>query len=114
MQGHHHKSTTTGGPWQRSVRLHAGMSMQGASTVARLHGELCSRQLTTKSLRMFSSDAPTYLFSTSGPFTTLGSRPFSILPICRAISVLPAIAAHRVLTCKARSLSAQRDASRDA
>jgi hypothetical protein len=45
---------------------------------------------TTNSLRMFSSEAPTYLLSTSGPLTTLGSRPFSILPICRAISVLPA------------------------
>ena len=45
---------------------------------------------TTKSLRMFSSEAPTYLLSTSGPFTTFGSRPLSILPICRAISVLPA------------------------
>mmetsp|Transcript_5408 Transcript_5408/g.18801 ORF Transcript_5408/g.18801 Transcript_5408/m.18801 type:complete len:372 (+) Transcript_5408:694-1809(+) len=41
------------------------------------------------SARMFSSDCPTYLFSSSGPFTTLGSLPLSILPICRAIRVLP-------------------------
>mmetsp|Transcript_9598 Transcript_9598/g.19890 ORF Transcript_9598/g.19890 Transcript_9598/m.19890 type:complete len:263 (-) Transcript_9598:499-1287(-) len=40
-------------------------------------------------LRMFSSDWPTYLLSTSGPFTTLGSRALSSLPIWRAISVLP-------------------------
>ncbi len=38
----------------------------------------------------FSSEAPTYLLRISGPFTTLGSFPFSIFPICRAISVFPA------------------------
>mmetsp|Transcript_2610 Transcript_2610/g.9462 ORF Transcript_2610/g.9462 Transcript_2610/m.9462 type:complete len:235 (-) Transcript_2610:740-1444(-) len=48
-----------------------------------------SSSASLKRLRMFSSLAPTYLLSTSGPFTTLGSRPFSILPICRAMSVLP-------------------------
>ena len=38
---------------------------------------------------MFSSLCPTYLFKISGPLTTFGSFPFSIFPICRAISVLP-------------------------
>ena len=32
------------------------------------------------SFRTFSSDSPTYFESTSGPWTTLGSLPFSILP----------------------------------
>ena len=41
------------------------------------------------SLRIFSSDAPTYLLRTSGPFTISGSFAFNILPICRAIKVLP-------------------------
>mmetsp|Transcript_28842 Transcript_28842/g.84551 ORF Transcript_28842/g.84551 Transcript_28842/m.84551 type:complete len:375 (-) Transcript_28842:179-1303(-) len=49
----------------------------------------CSFSASAKSLRMFSSDWPTYLLKISGPFTTLGSRPLSILPICRAIRVLP-------------------------
>mmetsp|Transcript_7622 Transcript_7622/g.23203 ORF Transcript_7622/g.23203 Transcript_7622/m.23203 type:complete len:246 (-) Transcript_7622:771-1508(-) len=40
-------------------------------------------------LRMFSSAWPTYLERISGPLTTLGSLPLSILPICRAMSVLP-------------------------
>mmetsp|Transcript_20864 Transcript_20864/g.62363 ORF Transcript_20864/g.62363 Transcript_20864/m.62363 type:complete len:303 (-) Transcript_20864:1220-2128(-) len=40
-------------------------------------------------LRMFSSVWPTYLFRTSGPLTTFGSFPLSILPIWRAMSVLP-------------------------
>lgn len=38
---------------------------------------------------MFSSDCPTNLLRISGPLTTLGSRALSILPICRAINVLP-------------------------
>ena len=42
-----------------------------------------------KSARTFPSDWPTYLESTSKPLTILGSLPLSILPICRAISVLP-------------------------
>lgn len=44
---------------------------------------------TLNRFRMFSSEAPTYLFRTSGPLTTLGSLPLSIMPSCRAISVLP-------------------------
>jgi hypothetical protein len=46
--------------------------------------------LTLNRFLTFSSEAPTYLLRISGPFTTLGSFPFSILPICRAISVFPA------------------------
>mmetsp|Transcript_43046 Transcript_43046/g.102418 ORF Transcript_43046/g.102418 Transcript_43046/m.102418 type:complete len:394 (-) Transcript_43046:136-1317(-) len=42
-----------------------------------------------KRLRMFSSEPPTYLLKISGPFTTLGSRSTSILPILRAMRVLP-------------------------
>mmetsp|Transcript_24398 Transcript_24398/g.62938 ORF Transcript_24398/g.62938 Transcript_24398/m.62938 type:complete len:288 (+) Transcript_24398:1594-2457(+) len=49
----------------------------------------CSASASAKSLRTFSSDWPTYLERTSGPFTTLGSRPLSILPIWRAMSVFP-------------------------
>mmetsp|Transcript_27891 Transcript_27891/g.75160 ORF Transcript_27891/g.75160 Transcript_27891/m.75160 type:complete len:367 (-) Transcript_27891:152-1252(-) len=49
----------------------------------------CSFSASAKSLRMFSSDCPTNLESTSGPLTTFGSLPLSILPICRAMSVLP-------------------------
>lgn len=41
------------------------------------------------SFRMFSSDCPTNLLRISGPLTTFGSRALSILPICRAINVLP-------------------------
>ena len=48
-----------------------------------------SASASANSLRMFSSDCPTYLDSTSGPFTIFGSLPFSILPIWRAINVLP-------------------------
>ena len=50
---------------------------------------LYSFSASAKSLRIFSSDCPTYLLSTSGPLITFGSRAFSILPICRAIKVLP-------------------------
>ena len=49
----------------------------------------CSSSASLNRLRTFSSEAPTYLFRISGPLTTLGSRPLSILPIWRAISVLP-------------------------
>mmetsp|Transcript_974 Transcript_974/g.4388 ORF Transcript_974/g.4388 Transcript_974/m.4388 type:complete len:353 (-) Transcript_974:154-1212(-) len=49
----------------------------------------CSASASAKSARMFSSLCPTYLLITSGPLTILGSFPFSILPICRAIKVLP-------------------------
>mmetsp|Transcript_1609 Transcript_1609/g.6266 ORF Transcript_1609/g.6266 Transcript_1609/m.6266 type:complete len:373 (-) Transcript_1609:100-1218(-) len=49
----------------------------------------CSASASAKSARMFSSDWPTYLLITSGPLTILGSFPLSILPICRAIRVLP-------------------------
>jgi len=38
---------------------------------------------------MFSSLCPTNLLRISGPFTTFGSRAFSIFPICLAIRVLP-------------------------
>ena len=48
-----------------------------------------SASASAKSARTFSSDWPTYLESTSGPLTIFGSLPLSILPICRAISVLP-------------------------
>mmetsp|Transcript_38179 Transcript_38179/g.73222 ORF Transcript_38179/g.73222 Transcript_38179/m.73222 type:complete len:244 (+) Transcript_38179:840-1571(+) len=40
-----------------------------------------SSSASLKSARMFSSVCPTYLLSTSGPLTTLGSRAFSSLPI---------------------------------
>lgn len=40
--------------------------------------------------KTFFSDSPTYLSKISGPLTTLGSTALSSLPICRAISVLPA------------------------
>lgn len=43
-----------------------------------------------------------HLFSTSGPLTILGSLPFSILPIWRAISVLPVPAAEHS-ACELRS-----------
>jgi hypothetical protein len=43
----------------------------------------------SNNFRMFSSDAPTYLFRISGPLTILGSLAFNIFPICLAISVLP-------------------------
>mmetsp|Transcript_24931 Transcript_24931/g.53844 ORF Transcript_24931/g.53844 Transcript_24931/m.53844 type:complete len:250 (-) Transcript_24931:771-1520(-) len=48
-----------------------------------------SASASAKSARMFSSDCPTYLERISGPCTTLGSFPLSILPICLAIRVLP-------------------------
>ena len=48
-----------------------------------------SASASAKSARTFSSDWPTYLDSTSGPLTIFGSLPLSILPICRAINVLP-------------------------
>mmetsp|Transcript_10716 Transcript_10716/g.35413 ORF Transcript_10716/g.35413 Transcript_10716/m.35413 type:complete len:312 (+) Transcript_10716:793-1728(+) len=49
----------------------------------------CSASASAKSARMFSSLCPTYLLITSGPLHIFGSRPLSILPICRAINVLP-------------------------
>mmetsp|Transcript_25436 Transcript_25436/g.77198 ORF Transcript_25436/g.77198 Transcript_25436/m.77198 type:complete len:226 (+) Transcript_25436:1772-2449(+) len=48
-----------------------------------------SASASAKSLRTFSSACPTNLERISGPLTTLGSFPLSILPIWRAISVLP-------------------------
>mmetsp|Transcript_67461 Transcript_67461/g.113020 ORF Transcript_67461/g.113020 Transcript_67461/m.113020 type:complete len:268 (-) Transcript_67461:495-1298(-) len=48
-----------------------------------------SASASANKFRMFSSDWPTYLFRISGPLTFLGSLQFSILPICRAISVFP-------------------------
>mmetsp|Transcript_14489 Transcript_14489/g.35398 ORF Transcript_14489/g.35398 Transcript_14489/m.35398 type:complete len:373 (-) Transcript_14489:77-1195(-) len=50
---------------------------------------LYSASASAKSARTFSSDCPTYLLITSGPLTIFGSLPLSILPICRAMSVLP-------------------------
>lgn len=50
---------------------------------------ICSFSASLNSSRIFSSDPPTYLSSTSGPFTILGSRAFRILPMVRAIKVLP-------------------------
>lgn len=41
------------------------------------------------SFRMFSSEAPTYLFKISGPFTIFGSLAFNIFPICLAMRVFP-------------------------
>mmetsp|Transcript_73224 Transcript_73224/g.176998 ORF Transcript_73224/g.176998 Transcript_73224/m.176998 type:complete len:241 (-) Transcript_73224:516-1238(-) len=49
----------------------------------------CSASASSNSFRMFSSDAPTYLFRISGPLTILGSRAFSALPMHLAINVLP-------------------------
>mmetsp|Transcript_155 Transcript_155/g.466 ORF Transcript_155/g.466 Transcript_155/m.466 type:complete len:245 (+) Transcript_155:1042-1776(+) len=48
-----------------------------------------SASASAKRSRMFFSDSPTNLERISGPLTILGSLPLSILPICRAISVLP-------------------------
>ena len=48
-----------------------------------------SASASAKRLRMFSSLCPTNLERTSGPLTIFGSFPLSILPICRAMSVLP-------------------------
>ena len=50
---------------------------------------LYSASASANSLRTLLSDSPTNLDSTSGPLTTLGSLPLSILPIWRAMSVLP-------------------------
>mmetsp|Transcript_18438 Transcript_18438/g.48131 ORF Transcript_18438/g.48131 Transcript_18438/m.48131 type:complete len:280 (-) Transcript_18438:868-1707(-) len=50
---------------------------------------LYSASASANSARMFSSLCPMYWFRISGPFTILGSLPLSILPICRAMSVLP-------------------------
>ena len=60
------------------------MRMSQADCTAGEHLRTLKRFLT------FSSDAPTYLLRISGPLTILGSLPFSILPICRAIRVFPA------------------------
>mmetsp|Transcript_15108 Transcript_15108/g.47451 ORF Transcript_15108/g.47451 Transcript_15108/m.47451 type:complete len:235 (+) Transcript_15108:610-1314(+) len=49
----------------------------------------CSASASANSSRIFSSDPPTYRSRISGPFTILGSRAFSTLPICRAIKVFP-------------------------
>ena len=50
---------------------------------------LYSASASSNNLRTFSSDCPTYLDITSGPFTIFGSLPFNIFPICLAIRVLP-------------------------
>jgi len=49
----------------------------------------CSSSASANSFLMLASDSPTYLFRISGPLTTFGSLAFSILPIWRAIRVLP-------------------------
>mmetsp|Transcript_107685 Transcript_107685/g.303345 ORF Transcript_107685/g.303345 Transcript_107685/m.303345 type:complete len:515 (-) Transcript_107685:165-1709(-) len=49
----------------------------------------CSFSASAKSLRMFSSLWPTYLFSTSGPLMILGSADFKNFANCLAINVLP-------------------------
>mmetsp|Transcript_48609 Transcript_48609/g.118960 ORF Transcript_48609/g.118960 Transcript_48609/m.118960 type:complete len:265 (+) Transcript_48609:48-842(+) len=49
----------------------------------------CSASASANSSRIFASVPPTYLSNTSGPLTIFGSRPLSILPIWRAMSVLP-------------------------
>mmetsp|Transcript_8123 Transcript_8123/g.32940 ORF Transcript_8123/g.32940 Transcript_8123/m.32940 type:complete len:222 (+) Transcript_8123:1177-1842(+) len=48
-----------------------------------------SASASLKRFLMFSSAWPTYLERISGPLTILGSLPLSILPIWRAMSVLP-------------------------
>ena len=48
----------------------------------------CSASASANSSRIFSSDAPTYLSNTSGPFTILGSRALRTLPICLAINAV--------------------------
>mmetsp|Transcript_13626 Transcript_13626/g.23340 ORF Transcript_13626/g.23340 Transcript_13626/m.23340 type:complete len:225 (-) Transcript_13626:957-1631(-) len=51
---------------------------------------LASASASANSFRMFSSDAPTYLFKISGPLTILGSTELEMsLPILRAMRVLP-------------------------
>ena len=49
----------------------------------------CSSSASANSFLMLASDSPTYLLRISGPLTIFGSRALSILPICRAIRVLP-------------------------
>mmetsp|Transcript_3312 Transcript_3312/g.4576 ORF Transcript_3312/g.4576 Transcript_3312/m.4576 type:complete len:245 (+) Transcript_3312:1147-1881(+) len=49
----------------------------------------CSFSASANSARIFSSDPPTYLSSTSGPLMIFGSLAFSTFPICLAMRVLP-------------------------
>lgn len=67
--------------------LYAHTNQHDALT--RLDKIITSFSASAKSFRIFSSDAPTYLFKISGPLTILGSRAFNIFPICLAIKVLP-------------------------
>ena len=70
----------------RAAKVDSPVSMRMYSQADCTAGE---HLRTLKRFLTFSSDAPTYLLRISGPLTILGSLPFSILPICRAIRVFP-------------------------